>query len=66
MSDDDDATTMDNDGIAEALHAALTGDENLSDEDRTSIVTKLSEKHGAKAPEVVKPKSEHWTGKKLW
>lgn len=65
MSDENNET-VDNDGIAEALHKALGDDENLSDDDRRSISEKLLEKHGGKVPEVVKPGHDHWTDKKLW
>lgn len=53
-----------NDQITESVFGALSGDENLSDDDRRAIVTGLSEKAGVKPP--VAPKSEHWSDKKLW
>lgn len=58
--------TVDNDGIADAIHKALGDDENLSDDDRRGISEKLLEKHGGTVPPVVKPNSTHWTDKKLW
>lgn len=65
MSTEDD-TAVDNDGIADALHKALSEDEKLSDDDRRTIAEKLAEKHGGKAPAVVKPGQDHWTTRKLW
>jgi len=65
MSDKDDET-VDNDGIADALHKALSEDEKLSDDDRRTVAEKLLEKHGGEVPLIVKPENSHWTEKKLW
>lgn len=56
--------TVTTDQIADSILGHLSSDENLSDDDRRSIVSALAEKTGAKPP--VAPESEHWSSRKLW
>lgn len=55
-----------NEQITDSLFSALTADESLTEDDRRSIAEGLTQKTGGTVPEPVKPKTDHWSERKLW
>jgi hypothetical protein len=54
------------DSITENIFKHLSEDEKLTDDDRRAISEGLATKTGGKIPEPIKPKSGHWSDRKLW
>jgi hypothetical protein len=63
---DPEPATVTNDSIAESIFKHLSEDESLTDDDRKAISEGVITKAGGKLPEPVRPKSTHWSDRKLW
>jgi hypothetical protein len=55
-----------NDSIAESIFKHLSEDDSLTDDDRKAISEGVITKAGGKLPEPIRPKSTHWSDRKLW
>jgi len=65
-TDPPEPTAVTNESIAESIFKHLSEDDSLTDDDRKAISEGVITKAGGKLPEPVRPKSTHWSDRKMW